>query len=203
MFALVLAGSHAHADSPAPQIDPAAARSKDANLESLENRRGVTFSLAVGPSFTLVRRSIPNQSDVEGNVENGGALSLKLGHVATPRTVITVELRGSTHFHRIGMSKLERNITSMVLAGAQYWVAPSLWLGAGIGAGLYQGHSVEIAPSVLGDITLPGPAGGVGLGVNLVRWRSVVLALDAYSSLMVHRKGLLSTTGIALGLAFD
>ncbi|MGE3458197.1 MAG: hypothetical protein AB7O24_23990 [Kofleriaceae bacterium] len=198
----VLASASSRADDRS-RVDPAAARAGDANLASLEKRRGVTFSLAVGPSFTVVRRSMPSAAEPKRNLENGGALSLKLGHVATPRTMITFELRGSTHFHRVDMSTLERNTTSMLLAGAQYWAAPSLWLGFGIGAGLYQGHSVEVRPDVLGDITLPGPAAGVGIGVDLVRWRGAVIAIDAYSSLVIHRKGVLSTNGVSLGLAFD
>ena len=69
----------------APSIDPAAARAADANLESTASRRWFTGALALGPSITI------------GNgTGNGGALSLRLGQVATPHTVITFEIAGGS-----------------------------------------------------------------------------------------------------------
>ena len=186
----------AHADpAPAkePPPDPAAERAANANLESVEHRRGIVFGGAVGASVTI-----------GGGTGTGGDLALKIGHVATPKTVITFMFGGSAQLHKNLMKDLVANATTYALAGAQYWVGPSLWVSLGVGGGNYhckecQNDAGQIVPLV----KRAGVAGGVGAGLDLARWRGVVLGLEIYSVSLLDRDGLVMTSGMSLGLAFD
>lgn len=192
---LLLFAAAAHADpKPDPKPDPAAERAGFANLESIEHRRGLTFGASLGPSVTI-----------GGGTGTGGDLALKLGHVATPTTVFTFVLGGSAQFHRSAdMKTLIANNLTYALAGAQYWAGPSLWLGIGVGAGTYHcneclDHDTGLRPST----KRAGPSGGVSAGVDLVRFKGVVLGLEVYSIGVITREGFVATGGMSLGLSFD
>lgn len=189
---LLLATTAAHADD---KPDPAAERAGFANLESIEHRQGITFGAALGPSVTI-----------GGGTGTGGDLALKLGHVATPKTVFTFVLGGSAQFHRNLNKDLVANNLTYALAGAQYWAAPSLWIGIGFGAGTYHCNdcidSDDMAP-VPKNTKRAGPSSGVSAGVDLVRYRGVVLGLEVYSIGVITREGFVTTGGMSLGLSFD
>jgi len=185
----------AHADpAPAkePTPDPAAERAADANLESVEHRRGIVFGGALGASVTI-----------GGGTGTGGDLALKIGHVATPKTVITFMFGGSAQFHKNLMKDLVANATTYALAGAQYWVGPSLWVSLGVGGGIYHCNSCLNSAGQTVNTKRTGVAGGVGAGIDLARWRGVVLGLEIYSVSVLDRDGLVMTSGMSLGLAFD
>lgn len=189
--ALLLFATAAHAgDRP----DPAAERAGFANLESTEHRRGVTFGGALGPSVTI-----------GGGTGTGGNLALRVGHVATPKTVFVFTLGGSAQLHRGGeMGKLIANNLTYALAGGQYWAAPSLWLGLGLGAGTYHCNECLDQDTELRVTTKrAGPSGGVSGGVDLVRFKGVVLGLEVYSIGVITRDGFITTSGMSLGLSFD
>ena len=177
-----------------PPADPAAERAGFANLESVEHRRGITFGVALGPSVTI-----------GGGTGTGGNLALKLGHVATPRTTFTFTLGGSGQLHRAGeMGKLVANNLTYALAGAQTWAAPSLWLGLGVGAGTYHcNECLDPDTDLRVSTKRAGPSGGVGAGVDLVRFKGVVLGLEVYSIGVITRGGFIMTSGMSLGLSFD
>jgi hypothetical protein len=179
----------AHAD---PTPDPAASRAGDANLESIEHRRGIVFGAAIGGSVTI-----------GGGTGTGGDLALKLGHVATPKTVIMMTLGGSAQFHKdLNMNLVANNLT-YALVGAQYWVGPALWLNLSVGGGTYHCNQCVDDASIPRNTKRAGPGGGFGAGVDLVRYRGVVLDLEIYSVGVISRDGFVMTSGMSLGLGFD
>lgn len=187
--ATVLAiGGTAAADSAAP--DPAAMRAGDANLETEAYRKGVTFAASLGPALTI------GNGDVGSNT--GGSLSLRLGQVATPSTVVTLELFGAGQLHKVG-DRTEQNTHTGFLVGAQTW-AGALWIRGGLGLGVYRGNDVPMAGHNIRHI---GPAGTVSVGVDLVRMKSAVLDLDVFTMGMLHGDGFITTNGLGLGLSFD
>jgi hypothetical protein len=191
--------SVASAEPAESKADPAAARAADANLETLEKRRGLTLGVMVGPSLTF-----------GADVGTGGALTLRMGQVATPSTVVSFELNGAAVFHRVedpadpdAPGRLVANSNSSLLAGVQYWVNPSLFLRAGAGIGNY--HCNECgAPDASGmrrTDKYAGVAGGIGAGIDVVRWGSLVVALEVHSVTLFTVDGMLSNN--SLGLAFS
>ncbi len=187
-LAIALTSIVAHAD---PEPDPAAARAGDANLESTAHRRGLVFGGALGPSLTF-----------GGGSPAGGGLLLRIGHVATPRTVITFTVGGDTQLHKVGDAVIANSV-GYGLAGAQYWVGPSLWVSLGLGAGNYRCNQCQNDAKQTVDTRRAGIASGAGIGVDLVRFHGVVLGLELHGMTLLARGGLITTSGIALGLSFD
>lgn len=179
--------------------DPEATRAGEANLESLAKRRGFTFGASLGPSVTIGK--------VTGT-GNGATLSLRLGQVATPRTVISFELNGSGQLRRVGagtdamgkpITELRTNSIASFLAGAQYWFGPSIWIRISGGFGVTTCQKCKD-----GQDTRRGTlAGGGGLGVDIVRWRGTVLAVEAYNISQIGNGGLQTTLVSAISLSFD
>ena len=192
--ALVAIAGTAFADTAAPVAapppDPAATRAGDANLEPITHRKGFTFGISVAPELTL------GTGDVGSNT--GGIVSLRLGQVATPSTVVYVELAGAGQLHKVG-DRLEQNTHTSFFLGAQYWAA-SLWVRGGLGVGVYRGNDVPMAGQ---NIRHAGPGSSVTVGVDLVRMKSLVLDLEVFAMGMLHRDGIITTNGLGLGLSFD
>jgi hypothetical protein len=185
----------AAATSDAP--DPAVVEAGDANLESIEDRTGLTFAGAVGGGLIV-------GIGINDSVGRGGSVSLRLGHVATRSTVITFELGITAVLHKRAMNgPTETNTSSNLLAGAQYYVNPSLWLRFGGGLGVHLGRQVTLSDGKVGDLTLVGPAALAGVGLDLLRVKSAVLDFEIATSAMVNRDGVLIASGANLGLAFD
>jgi hypothetical protein len=187
----------ARADAP----DPAALEAGEANLESTADRRGLVFAGSLGGAATI-------GFGIQDSVGRGGTVSLRLGHVATPRTVITFELQAAAVLHRPAQgsstkSEVKTNTDANLLAGAQYYVNGSLWLRLAGGIGSYQGRDVDVGGGKLGDVTLTGPAVLVGAGVDLARFKWVVIGIEAASCAMINRDGMLMVSGASLGLQFD
>ncbi|HEU4726980.1 MAG TPA: hypothetical protein VFT22_03805 [Kofleriaceae bacterium] len=182
----------ANSDSP----DRAVVEAGDANLESVDDRRGVTFSASVGGGLII-------GFGIDDSVGRGGSVSLRLGHVATRSTVITFELAVTAVLHKQGMSgPTETNTDTNLLAGALHYVNKSLWLRFGGGLGVYQGRKVVLPNGQPGDLTLVGPAALAGVGLDLVRFKYAVLGLEFGTSAMVNREGLLLASATHLGLTF-
>lgn len=201
---LPAAATLAHADAPAPTPppvigapDPAVADAADANLESTENRSGLTFAAGFGGGLIL-------GFGIKDSVGRGGSLSLRLGHVATKRTVITFELAVTAALHKPAMeSGTETNTNTNLIAGALYYMNPSLWVRFGGGIGVYQGRQVTLSTGQLGNVTLSGPAVLAGVGVDLARFKSAVLGIEFGTSAMINNDGVLLASGAHLGLSFD
>lgn len=196
VVALAIAGTRdVRADAAEAPIDPEARRvGEEANLETTERRRGFVGGAFLGPSFTI-----------GGGTGTGGTVSLRLGQVATPRTVIAFQLDGSGQLRKVstgpGTSEIRTNSIGSFLVGMQHWIGPSLSVRLLGGVGVY---TCAKCRSDLTDERRPGVAGGAGVGVDLVRFaRGIVLALDVTSINQINRDGLVSTNTFGLGLSFD
>ena len=193
-LAIVLLATPAFAD---PQPDPRAVQAgEEANLVSDAPRSGVTFSFSVGDALVLGGNG-SNMGDI--GVGNGPALSLRVGHVATRDTVITFELTGSSRFHSTNVTgaPVYHDEDVNLLAGALVYVTPSVWLRA---AG---GLSVITFDDSSGDKPRAGVGGVGGIGIDLVRWRKLVLGLEGWGlSSIVAVRGYVFDTGLALGLTY-
>jgi hypothetical protein len=187
------ATSTARADAPP---DPAAVEAGDANLQSTAARRGVVVAASVGGGATV-------GFGIQDSVGRGGALSLRLGHVATPRTVITFELQATATLHRPMTGGVETNTDANLLVGGQYYVNPSLWLRLAGGIGNYQGRQVAVNGGRLGNVTLTGGVMLLGGGVDLARFKWAVLGIEVATTAMINRDGVLVATAASLGLQFD
>jgi hypothetical protein len=190
----------AYADAAPPSADatpdPAVQDAADANLETTESRRGLTFTVQLGGGLTV-------GFGINDSVGRGGSISLRLGSVATRRTVITFELTATASLHKAAtMSSTEANTNVNLMTGAQYYVNRSLWLRASGGVGVYTRRDVKGAGGNE-DITLVGPAALGGLGVEILRFRWAALGFEFGTSMMVNRDGVLIASGAGLDLTFD
>jgi len=203
--ALSAVATLAHADATKPTTapaddapDPAVQDASEANLESTENRRGLTFAGSLGGGLIL-------GFGIKDSVGRGPAVSLRLGHVATRRTVITFEIGVTAALHKpAGMNtSLQTNTNTNLLAGALYYANPSLWVRFGGGLGVYRGNQVTLSSGAIGNVMLAGPAVLGGIGVDIARFKSAVLGLEVGTSAMINSDGVLVASGLNLGLSFD
>ena len=181
--ALLLAAGVAHADP-----DPHAVESaSEAHLETKAPRAGTTFAAALGGGLIISN----------GQTARVPTLSLRLGHVATASTVVFAELVGGTYAHKAAVMS-DTRIDSQVsfLIGAQVYIAPSVWLRGGGGVGT---HNVDDGTG----ITPHGGLSGVGgAGVDLVRWRYLVLGVEGFYTGTFAKGGYTSLGGLSLGLSY-
>lgn len=198
-LALACAAATAHAEpalqadaatSSAPAADSAAEeRAREANLESTAPRHGTTFSAMLGGATFL-------GLGTQNSVGRGPAVSFRLGHVATPRTVLTFELTAMSMLHAVG-GQTYPNTHGNLLAGAQYYTSSSLWVRGAGGFGIYdrRGDPMHTQP-------IAGPAGAFGIGIDLVRRHYLVLDLEVTLVGMVNREGVLTNGALGLGLNY-
>jgi len=196
--AIAPAGARTEVAGAAPAApDPSAIEAGDANLEPLGDRRGVTFAACFGGGLMV-------GFGIKDSVGRGGAGSLRLGHVATPRTVVTFEIEGTGALHRPAKTAaIETNTLINALVGAQYYANRSLWLRSAGGFGLYQGRKVVMSNGTLGDVTLPGGTMLFGAGFDLARYKWLVATFEVRLSAMINSDGVLMAFGTGFGIAFD
>lgn len=180
----------APAPPPPSPPDPATVdAASEANLESNAPRAGVVVAAAIGAGLTM-----------GDGVGRGPALSLRLGHVATPSVVMTFEIVGGSLLHQqMTSSTILHNDDISLMAGALLYVNRSLWVRAAGGATTYtEDNAVTALRAVHGGV-----GGLVGVGVDLVRWHYLVLGLETFDQLsIVSKKGLLLNNGLCLGLTY-
>jgi len=185
------------AEAPDPAVEYAAA----ANLESTANRQGFILAGSVGGGLLV-------GLGIEGSTGRGASFDVRLGHVATPRTVITFEFGGTIVLH--GTAKLNAmdsatytNTNLNLLTGAQYYVTESLWLRFAAGLGRYQASHVESKDKLVSiDVQQTGPAVLGGIGVEIARFKWAAFGLEIGTSAMV-RSGVVVASDLRLGVAFD
>lgn len=178
-------GGVAHAD---PR-DRAEQAGGEANLESRAPRSGLTFSFSAGAGVTM-----------GDGVGRGPAASFRIGHVATPTTVLTFELTGGSLLHqRAGTSALLHNELFSLMVGGLHYVSGSLWLR---GAGGVVGYTIDTGDAMSG--ASHGGLGGLGgVGVDLARWHYLVLGLETFGQLaVVSTRGVMFNSGLCLGLTY-
>lgn len=187
IFALIaLSGSVAEAD---PKPDPVAdIESREANLESNEPREGITFALAIGGGV-----------QGGGGVGTGGAVSLRLGHVATRTTVLTFEITGTGKRHKPpGVNDPIVTDTNVGLfVGAQRYASRSLWVRIAGGADVYNKDIGISSQSNHGGI-----GGLVGAGLDFVRWGYLVLGAEGFAMAGITGDGPKVNTGFLFGLSY-
>ena len=204
MAAARVARADAVQPAPAPaggEADPAVQEASDANLESTGNRSGMTLAASLGGGLII-------GFGIKDSVGRGPALTLRLGHVATRRTVTTLELGVTTALHQPKGGSIETDRNVNVMVGAQYYVNPSLWLRGAGGLGIYQAQENKSSIPVVGmptvvDLSLMGPAALVGIGLEVARFKWAVLGFETATSAMINRDGVLVASQLNLGLAFD
>jgi hypothetical protein len=197
---VALAATAASADDkPAAEPDPDAIEAGDANLEPVKGeRRGITLSVGIGGALTL-------GFGIEDATGRGGAGTIRVGRVATKRTLITLELTASALFHGASMSKTAQNNLSSLAVGAQYYARSRLWIRIAAGYAVYQGHDVlvEGGGGTRQDLTLHGVSSTLGIGVEVAKWRRVALQLETFTTSMINRDGMLTSSGLLFGASFD
>jgi hypothetical protein len=176
------------AEAPDPAVESAA----DANLESTAIRRGFTLAASLGAGLLV-------GLGIEGPTGRGASLDVRLGHVATPRTVITFELGTTLTLHgKEGMPVYTTTDTNL-LAGAQYYVSESLWLRFAGGLGVYQASHVQGSNENIHEV---GPAVLGGIGIDIARFKRAVFGVEIGTSVMVH-SGALVASDLRLGVQYN
>lgn len=192
---LVVLAIPAHADTSKQQPPPdeiADIESREANLEPNEPRKGLTFAGALGGGILI-------GGDI--GVGRGPAISLRLGHVATRKTVITFELAGSSGLHKesvTGSTVADSNFG--LFAGAQRYTSPSLWVRGAGGVTIF----VEDAmPDGGGGKTPRAGIGGLaGAGFDIARWGYLVLGFETFGVASVSSDGFKLQLAFSLGLSY-
>lgn len=190
-------------DAPA---DPVADEAGEANLESIAPRQGIVVTLSAGGGVTF-------GIGINDSVGRGTAATLRVAHVATPRTLFALELVTSALFHQVVMPAAGddpevrttyTNNASALLVGAQYYVGPAFWIRGAAGVGHYLGRQVLRADGTgREDVRLGGFATSAGGGLDLVRWGRVRAGLELISTALLTRDGLLSSSGLLLSVNVD
>lgn len=184
---LIALGGVASAEgTPDPITDEEAS---EANLETASPRSGITVSFSLGAGLLL-------GGDI--GVGRGGAASLRIGHVATRRTVITFELTGTGALHKRAMLDSAVTDTNVGLyAGALRYVTRSTWLRAAGGLTAFTanvGTDTQHAHAGLGGL--------VGGGLDLIRWGYLVLGAEFFGMSSITGDGFKINTGFCLGLSY-
>jgi hypothetical protein len=182
LIALVALGGVAHADD----VDPnAQVAGSEANLESVAPREGVTYAGVVGGGMIIS----------QGKSAPVPTLDLRLGHVATATTIITLEIVGGTYAHKEAtMGTTHLDTQTSLLVGAQVYIAPSVWVRGGGGLG---SHNTDDGTGLTPHGGLTGIAGA---GVDLVRWHQIVLGIEGFYNGTFAKGGYTSLGGIGIGL---
>jgi hypothetical protein len=129
-------------------------------------------------------------------------LSFRLGKVASSSTIMYFELHGAGLLHKpMGLPTASNSLVGIAV-GAQHYVAPTLWLRLSLGWGTYVRDDEKVDGVVVAHETFPGPYGNVGIGLDLVHWRHATLGAEAISSMLIHRNGVTTASGIGLDLTF-
>lgn len=187
IFALIALSYSVASAGPAPD-SIADIESREANLESREPRAGVTFAVALGGGV-----------QGGGGIGTGGAVSIRLGHVATRATVITFEITGTGKRHQ-GAGTDDPVVTDTnagLLVGAQRYASRSLWFRLAGGADVYNKNIGLDSRS-----THAGLGGLVGAGVDFVRWGYLALGVETFAMAGITGDGAKLNTGFLFGLSY-
>jgi len=181
------------ADKPTKPDEIADVESSEANLESSEPRKGLTFAGALGGGLMI-----------GGGVGRGPTLSLRLGHVATRKTVITFELTFGNALHKESTTGATlTDINTGLFAGAQRYKArrSPLW-GRIAGGPMVLVKNAMADGSGGGDKPITGIGGLLGGGYDIARWGYLVFGAELTGIASLSRDGLKVQGGLGLGLSY-
>jgi hypothetical protein len=202
---IVAFASSARADAPAPTDTPSCGgklpacddtadiESREANLETTDTRYGFTFAFSPGVGFMF-------GGDI--GVGRGGAISLRLGHVATRNTVITFELSGTSAYHRASMMGSTLSDTNYaLLVGAQRFKTNWLWWRAAGGLTTLVKNADRDGTG--GEAPIPGAGALVGAGANFARWGYLVFGIEGFALASISSDGFKTQLGFNLQFALN
>lgn len=179
-------------EPPAPVPDPRAQeQARESNLEDNGPRRGLVVGLsAVGWQQV---------GTIDGASAAGGAV-LRLGAVATPRTVVMLELFGLAFPQGSGDSYIAAS-QALTLVALTY-VAPTLWVRGGAGlAGFLRAIEDKANPDTYYNAHFYGGLGMTfGAGLDLVSWRRTRLQLENTVALHRFSQGWIVDLGVGIGV---
>jgi hypothetical protein len=185
--------------------DPAAVEAADANLESVEARRGMVFTLGVGGGFTF-------GLGLEDSTGQGGAGVLRVGRVASRRSVVGFELTGVANLSSVNIGPEDepvkvryRRDSTALLAFGQYYFGPVLWLRAGAGVGRYAGEELrsEVNIELRDRVRLAALVGSAGAGLDVVRLKRFRAGIEIITTGYLTRDGVLSANAFMLDFTID
>lgn len=175
-------------EPPAPVPDAAAvAQAEESNLEAEGPRVGWVFGASVGPWQQL--GSVDNASRTAG-------LVLRVGKVATPKTVILLEAMGLVFPQGTGDSYVASSQALSVIALT--YVAPTVWVRGGTGFA-FLGRAIRDQSKVdtFYDLHVTSGLGAlIGAGIDVVHWRRNRLALESTVALQRFGAGWLADLGV-------
>jgi hypothetical protein len=190
------AGAGAAAPAPEPAPDPAVAEAGDANLESIAPRKDFIVTAAIGGALSI-------GIHMDNATARGGAVTLRLAHVANARAVFATEIVASALFFSVSGHLYQTNVTNFLVA-AQYYINQALWLRGAIGLGRYGGDQLRMGDFILHErFRYAGPAGSAGAGIDIIRLKRLRAGVEFTSTAMVNRDGVLSSNGLLFGLSID
>ncbi len=193
----ILVASHAAsagplaAAEPAKEPDPIAdVEASEANLESNAPRSGLLVSVSLGFGVLI-------GGDI--GVGSGGMASVRVGHVATRKTVITFELTGTGALHTQATQDSPVTDTNAGLfAGALSYASPSTWFRIAGGPTVFNANL-----GGTGYRTAAGIGALLGGGLDLARWGYLVLGCEVMSMASVTSgEGFKFQLGFGFGLSY-
>jgi hypothetical protein len=186
----------AAAEAVAEQGEPdeiADIESREANLEAKEPRKGVTLAFVPGVGVMI-------GGDI--GVGRGPALSLRLGHVATRRTVITFELVGTSGLHKeaiTGNTLADSNYA--LFAGAQRYTSRSFWVRGAGGLSVFV-EDADARSGAGGKDPIAGIGGLVGAGIDIWRRGYFVFGIESFGMGTISSDGVKVQLGFSVGFAY-
>lgn len=173
-----------------PYDENADASAHEANLEPNGPREGFVLIGAAGFGVML-----------GDGVGRGPAISLRAGHVATQRIVITFEVDVTTALHKPDTMTTLTDSGAGLFVGAQRYTSrnSSVWVR---GAGGLHVFTPDIGKSGGTPVGTGGIGGLVGGGVDLARWGYLVLGVEAFAMGSLDKEGVKLQLGFCTNLAY-
>jgi len=161
----------------------------EANLEADLPRSGVMVGLAGGFGVLI-------GGDI--GVGRGGALSLRVGHVATRSTEITFEIAGTGALHKQAVNASPVTDTNVGLfAGAMTYASRATWVRIAGGPTVFTANVGGVNQHTAGGL-----GALVGGGLDIARFGYLVLGFEAFGMSSITSDGLKLQLGFAFGISY-
>ena len=180
------------AGPPNPVASRAAA---EANLAPGAGRHDLVATAAVGTGIQV-------GLGVDDSTGAGGGVSLRVSQVASPRWLVGIELDLTVYAHRLAveMAETKVNQSALLAAGGQFYPRDGVWVRGGLGLAAF---SRRVQGSDARSRDYFGFGSVAGVGVELVKRRSLALELETFGTAAVYRDGVVVGGALCLGLVID